>query len=633
MLAATDAAASSCGYVYASQGEPNDGAIAFSFSVSAPGNYYIWGRAMGPTYGSDSFYMAMDGNAYATFTIPMGPNWNWVKGQNYGLNAGAHTLRFKAREQGARLDKVIITNQAAFTPGAGDVTSCGTNTPTPTPSKTPSPTSTRTPILGATQTPTRTPTSTFTATPTVTSTIAHRPPNAPSLISPVNGSVHSTMPQLCWQNNGDPDGDTVQFWVDVWTPGYWRGEQSGWISQTCWRPTTLSGSDTYNWHVGVRDAYQPGPRSPDWDFVVVEPATPTPTPTRTVTRTFTPTATPTATSTPSQPRPELRATASGSHSISLTWTPIAGAQGYRIWRTFSGLPWTQVAILGSQVAAYEDANGLGCGVEAFYIAEPFGGGGSFPASNYAFATTWGCWPGADPRAIAPAGVTAQFQSPHAIRLNWSDRTNDESSFKIMRTTWGNMWYQVGVAGANATSFLDTEVGCGYEFYYKVRAERPSDGSVSEWAFTSASAPACTGGPRLDNPSPLSVGQATRNSLRLQWRNTNQGQTAYQVQRAIYGSGWYQFDVPGGATTSYTDTGLSCDTRYYYRVRSVRNTDGAFSEWSNFAQQSTAACTGAAGSDEDHSESPMAPQPPADLPPPESLAAPDILPFTPSPTKR
>ena len=276
---------------------------------------------------------------------------------------------------------------------------------------------------------------------------------------------------------------------------------------------------------------------------------------------------------------------------------------------------------------------MGCGVEAFYIAEPFGGGGSFPASNYAFATTWGCWPGADPRAIAPAGVTAQFQSPHAIRLNWSDRTNDESSFKIMRTTWGNMWYQVGVAGANATSFLDTEVGCGYEFYYKVRAERPSDSSVSEWAFTSASAPACTGGPRLDNPSPLSVGQATRNSLRLQWRNTNQGQTAYQVQRAIYGSGWYQFDVPGGATTSYTDTGLSCDTRYYYRVRSVRNTDGAFSEWSNFAQQSTAACTGAAGSDEDHSESPMAPQPPADLPPPESLAAPDILPFTPSPTKR
>ena len=143
MLTATDAAASSCGYVYASQGEPSDGTIAFSFTVSASGNYYVWGRAMGPTYGSDSFYMAMDGNANATFTIPMGPNWNWVKGQNYGLNAGAHTLRFKAREQGARLDKVIITNQAAFTPGAGDVTPCGGSTNTPTPTRTATATPTR----------------------------------------------------------------------------------------------------------------------------------------------------------------------------------------------------------------------------------------------------------------------------------------------------------------------------------------------------------------------------------------------------------------------------------------------------------------------------------------------------------
>ncbi|NUQ38722.1 MAG: peptidoglycan DD-metalloendopeptidase family protein, partial [Caldilineales bacterium] len=37
--------------------------------------------------------------------------------------------------------------------------------------------------------------------------IANRSPNAPSLLNPANGTALTSMPQLCWHNNGDPDGD------------------------------------------------------------------------------------------------------------------------------------------------------------------------------------------------------------------------------------------------------------------------------------------------------------------------------------------------------------------------------------------------------------------------------------------
>lgn len=100
---------------------------------------------------------------------------------------------------------------------------------------------------------------------TPTPTPVNHPPNQPTLLSPPNGSSHTSMPTLCWQNNGDPDGDQVFFWVDVWTPGYVNGEQSGWITQTCWRPATLNASDTYYWHVNVLDEHgMYGPRSVDW---------------------------------------------------------------------------------------------------------------------------------------------------------------------------------------------------------------------------------------------------------------------------------------------------------------------------------------------------------------------------------
>ncbi len=358
----------------------------------------------------------------------------------------------------------------------------------------------------------------------------------------------------------------------------------------------------------------------------IPPPTPTPTPVASPTRTPTPAASPTRTPTPVSSRITLTAAASGPHSIRLTWTLVAGAQGYHIWRTFSGLPWQRITTQGASTTSYEDANSLACGLEAFYLAEPFNAGGSLPRSDYAFATTRGCWPNADPRAVAPTGLTSQFQNPNSIRLNWQDRTTNEERFKIMRTTLGNLWYQAGVVGANVTSFVDTEVGCGYQFYYMVRAERPSDRSVTEVIFTNATAPPCTGGPTLSNPRPLSLSQPTSSSLRLQWQNTYEGQTGYEMQRAIYGSGWQLFYIDGGSTTSYTDTGLACNTRYFYRVRSLRSGDGAFSEWSNFAQQSTAACAGASGPETTGGVSPDTALPP-DLPPPESLAAPDILPDT------
>jgi len=98
----------------------------------------------------------------------------------------------------------------------------------------------------------------------------NRPPRAPTLLSPADGSTHTSMPRLCWRNNGDPDGDPVQFSVDLWTSGRGREEQSGWIAQTCWRPARLSGPGTYFWRVRVRDPRQEGPRSPQWTFHVVD---------------------------------------------------------------------------------------------------------------------------------------------------------------------------------------------------------------------------------------------------------------------------------------------------------------------------------------------------------------------------
>jgi hypothetical protein len=73
----------------------------------------------------------VDNGAWTNWNnIPVGAGWHWDDVHNgaagnalvtYPLGAGSHTLTIAYREDGARLDKVLITNDAAFAPsGAGN---------------------------------------------------------------------------------------------------------------------------------------------------------------------------------------------------------------------------------------------------------------------------------------------------------------------------------------------------------------------------------------------------------------------------------------------------------------------------------------------------------------------------------
>lgn len=82
----------------------------------------------------------------------------------------------------------------------------------------------------------------------------NRSPNIPSLRAPGDWSVSrdGLSPTLCWNNNGDPDGDRVEFYAEVFESA--RGANSGWTSSTCWRPNALDGGYfNYQWRVKARD--------------------------------------------------------------------------------------------------------------------------------------------------------------------------------------------------------------------------------------------------------------------------------------------------------------------------------------------------------------------------------------------
>jgi hypothetical protein len=104
------------------------GQVTYTFTVAA-GTYVVWGRVIAPSTGSNSFWVSMDGGPFALWNLPVSSSWVWDRVSSAGvadpvvfsLAAGTHTLVVEQREDGARLDRLLITSDLGFVPqGPGD---------------------------------------------------------------------------------------------------------------------------------------------------------------------------------------------------------------------------------------------------------------------------------------------------------------------------------------------------------------------------------------------------------------------------------------------------------------------------------------------------------------------------------
>jgi hypothetical protein len=119
--------------------------LRYNINVPAAGTYYVWVKGTGYSGSSDSLYAGVDGSVPSTLDyIDLGQSdsFSW-KGTRLGGsrtsvnigNAGSHTFSLYMREDGAKVDSVLLTSSASYDP----------NDVNPTP---PSPTPTTPPTSG-----------------------------------------------------------------------------------------------------------------------------------------------------------------------------------------------------------------------------------------------------------------------------------------------------------------------------------------------------------------------------------------------------------------------------------------------------------------------------------------------------
>ncbi|MDH3306082.1 MAG: multicopper oxidase domain-containing protein [Acidimicrobiia bacterium] len=119
-------------------------------------------------------------------------------------------------------------------------------------------------------------------------------------------------------------------------------------------------------------------------------------------------------------------------------------------------------------------------------------------------------------------------------------------------TWMNV-----IGGTPAPGFPSGE---GYSAYYSLTASPPAA------------------------PSAMSATAASSSAINLAWTDNSSNETGFTLERSLDGTSFAPLETVGVNVTAFSDTGLSANTTYWYRVNAT-NGSGT-SAWSNTASATT-----------------------------------------------
>lgn len=171
--------------------------------------------------------------------------------------------------------------------------------------------------------------------------------------------------------------------------------------------------------------------------------------------------------------------------------------------------------------------------------------------------------GATPPA-APTGLAANAVSTGQIDLSWTDNASDETGFKIERKQGTGAFAEIATVSANVTTYSNTGLNAGTMYTYRVRAYNSAGNSSYSNEASATTQPPPEQPPAA--PSNLTATAVSSSQINLSWTDNSGDETGFKISRKEGANGSYSEIATAGANvTNYSDTGLSAQTTYYYKV--------------------------------------------------------------------
>lgn len=240
--------------------------------------------------------------------------------------------------------------------------------------------------------------------------------------------------------------------------------------------------------------------------------------------------------------------------IDLSWENGAGnTASIQVMRRLSDGSYSQIAMLPATAAAYSDTVTVNVGSTFTYRVRAYES--AYNCSSAVEASIPATLPS------VPGSLRANVVSSTEITLNWTDNSNNESGFCIERMTDTGVFTLIFDSEApNISTYTDTDVSAGHTYIYRIRSYNALGNSsysnevtINAWDSIS--------------PATLTVTPVSTGRLDLVWSYSGTASYSTIVERKTGTDGtWSVIYTTAQGTLKYSDTGLSPNTRYFYRVR-------------------------------------------------------------------
>lgn len=254
----------------------------------------------------------------------------------------------------------------------------------------------------------------------------------------------------------------------------------------------------------------------------------------------------------------------GTTDANLTWSDNSSAEtGYKVEESS-----IVIATTAANVGVYNHT-GLVENTTYTYRVRAYHSSGAYSS----YSATDSCTTG----VIAPNTFTATSSATSTIQINltWNDRSSVEDGYKIERATGACAGFaQIGTVGAGVESYSDSGLLHGTTYCYRVRAY---DGAVNS-AYSATDSDTTI----MPAPTNLSGVAISQTQINLVWSDNSNSETGFKIERADNSDcsgtpSFSQIGTTGSGITSYSNTGLTSNTSYCYRVRSYTSyTDSVYS---------------------------------------------------------
>jgi len=252
----------------------------------------------------------------------------------------------------------------------------------------------------------------------------------------------------------------------------------------------------------------------------------------------------------------LKAVSAGYSSIKLTWTAISGATGYEIYRSNTATgSYSKIAYLPT--ATYTDT-GLTTNTTYYYKIRAYRSAGS--------TNTYGGYTAivsSKPIPSVPTSLKAESVGYSSIKLTWV-AVSGATGFEIYRSNTATGSYSK-IAYVTTATYTNTGLTTNTTYYYKIRAYRSAGSTNIYGGYTSY----VSSKPVPSIPTGLKAVSAEYSSVKLTWTSVS-GASGYEIYRSSTLAGTYSLIANSTTTTpSYSNTGLTASTTYYYKIRAYR----------------------------------------------------------------